>query len=356
MKAADIVKTLWTYLPRETDKFSNFFNPDSVSVSGNLVTVLKTAHGLSDNAVISVTGARVLNPISNIDDSGDDVVFTTTNSCDLTTDWQETVNLTSATDPGIDGDYTIVSVINRTNFSIASFPDTGLTDVVFNEARDLSINGLYNITLIDADTFTYELDSAFAGSIDIEPSSMNINTVRVSGSATYAKAQSNYEEQPTGEFWGFVVLGENNLNKDRYVNTDSIMEQGNQNEWNGLIISPFTFYVFVPCNNSIGGMEPRDECEEARPAIYKSVVGAQFDTGFTHDASSGVSPRRDATQAYKTAYYVHAFEFAQQAQVSTSDTLYTGKTAAFRDVKFDMENTAVDNDKVIASAEIQLDD
>ena len=363
MKSVDIVKTLMAYMPRHTDKFSQVFNPDAVSVSGTTVTVTKTAHGLVDESLISVTNGEIVNPIVSIDDSGDDVVFTTTNNHDFVGgDWldeglpESRANLTSVTDSSIDGDYQITAVPNRKTFAVASFPNTGLTDVILNENKSVGVDGLYNITLIDDDSFIFEIEYDL-GSISVNPSTMEIhNRIRISAAVDYNRAKASYERMPSGYMWGFVVLGDNDINKDRNVNSDAEMEQGNLNEWNGMLLSPFSFYVFVPTFDSISGREARDEIEEARPALFRSLLNAVFDTGFEFDAISGVTPVGDGIQEYKKAFYTHRFQFRQVAQISSEDTLYTPKTSAFRDVTFDYENILTDNGEVLATADVDLDE
>ena len=86
MRASDIITHMWQWLPQFTDSFSDSLTPESVAVSGNTVTVTKTAHGLpEDGCIISVTGAEEEILVDNIDDSGDSVEMTLVAEHDLTT-------------------------------------------------------------------------------------------------------------------------------------------------------------------------------------------------------------------------------------------------------------------------------
>lgn len=357
MKCADIIKQLIENVPKHTDLFSSSFNPDAVSVAGGVVTVTKTAHGLQNNKYISVTGGQIVTSVSNIDDSGDNVVFTTATNHDLTGgEWLESVNITSASTPAVDGDYDLVTVPNRQTFTLASFPDTGVTDLKLNENRSVGVDGLYKITLIDTDNFSFQLADDI-GSVTIKPETMEVqNKVRISGAVSLQRARKSYEQKQDEELWLFVVLGDNDINKDRYVNTDSEMEQGGLNEWNGILLSPFHVYCFIPSQNSISGRISRDLAEDVRPILYSSLLGKAFGTGFTNQAVGNVFPVGDGSEAYAGAYYIHRFTFRQNAQISALDTLYISKNTAFRDVAFDYENTATDNGEVIMSTSVDLDD
>jgi hypothetical protein len=343
-------------LPKHTDAFSEFFNPEAISVAGGVVSVQKTAHGLAVGNLIVVSDAYYLNPVSLIDDSGDNVVMTTANKHDLSPNYQEEVYLTSASAPAIDGWYKLEGVPNSLTFEIATFSQPALTDVVLNECREVGINGLYTVaTAPDADNFTFALSVDPLVTMDIGLGTKINSSTRISGASTIQRCINAYEQQLPSDLWGFVILGDNVINKDRYVTTDVDMEQGGGNDWNGLYISPFSFFVFVPIQDKITGREARDTIEDARPAIFKSLLGASFDTGFEHQAPNSVTPRGDNAHEYRKAYYIHEFSFVQTAQIALADTNQAPQTRSWEKVTFDFINIATDNGEVIASAEIDLD-
>lgn len=364
MKTSDIVLHLMETVTALTDDFSDHFNPTAVSVSGTTVTVTKAAHGITGTeTLISVTDAKIVNSVSNIDDSGTNVVFTTAEKHDLSLKFEidqeenNSVRLASATDPSIDGEYTLVSVPDRETFAIASFPDTALTDVKVIETRDYSVNGLYTATYIDADNFSYELDSALQFDPDILVSEMKVHySLRIRGASSIERVLSNYNHSAPGNLWGYVILDDVVPNKSIYSNTDSDYEQGGGNAWNIIMLSPFSFYAFIPELNTTDGMISRDKAEDIRPWLYSSLCGAEFDSGFTNEADSTTAPRGDsAYSANLKAFYIHQYEFVQNVQVAQSDTLYAGKTKALESIAFDYENIVNDNGKVIVSTIANLD-
>jgi hypothetical protein len=363
MKAQIILSYLASELPKYTDLFTTQSAVENVVVSGSTVTVTKTAHGLSSNSIISITGTEIKTLITNIDDSGDDVEMTTGDDHDLTsgtpqTGDAQTVKLTSLVDPSIDGDYTLSYVPNKYKFNIPTFAEPALADVYLNNNREtFNINGVFdNVTVIDEDNFSYELDFTYTTPPLINISSVVLHgRIRLAGGATIERLLKLYNEQSTGELMGFVVLGQNTTSKSREVDTDDALNQGNQNDWNVLYMSPFTFYVVVPSSEKESGLTARDTCEDIRPSLFSALLGKAFDTGFTSGPMSVVYPVEDGVYAYRKAYYVHEFVFNQTAQVNSSDVPYKVVTRAFRELQFDMIDSFGDTGLVKMESIVNLD-
>jgi hypothetical protein len=358
MKAKDIILHLMEHLPVLTDKFSDYIVPDDMSISGNTVIVTKTAHGLVENQILCVTGSRILNPIASTSEDDTILICNTTGAHDLTQGYQEKVRITSVSTPAIDGDYTLAAVPNRMSFDISGFPLPAPGDLVLEEDRAFSVNGLFPISVIDTDSFSYTLPHTFqAGSEpSIDPSSARLhNQLRISGASSIERAIENYDAQPIDTLWGYVILGDNTTNKDSRARSDAEMEQGNQNEWNGYLRSVFSFFTIETVNKTTG-RSARDVAEEVRPPLFSSLLGVSFPTGFTYQADSAVFPARDGAYEYKKSYYIHEFEFGQVVQIASTDTMQNNKTSAFRNLQIDFENVMTDNGEIIASAEVNLDE
>jgi len=357
MKASDIILHLIQELPKYTDKFSEKFTVDSASISGATVTIGKTAHGLITGNIISVVGGAFLNPISDIDDSGEGVLMTTANSHDLT--GQEAgvyeVYLSSVTDSSVDGLYTLEGTIDRLQFLVPTFPDTGLTDVILSEFREVGIDGLYSVTVINADTFTYELSDDPEVTMDITTDTEIKHSFRISGASTIQRCVSAYEQQTAGKLWGFVVLGENAVSKSRAAQSDIDTEQGGLNYWDAQYLSPFVLYVFSPVAGTTA-LSERDDMEDLRPHLFRSLLGARFDSGFKYSEGTSTIPVSDGVNLYQEKFYVHEFSFQQMSSISQVDTYQGSPTRAWNDLHIDFINTATDNGEVIAAADIKMDE
>jgi hypothetical protein len=221
MKALDIITHLMEHLPRHTDKFTDFFESEGASIAGPVVTITKTAHGLQTGHVVSVTDGAFLNPVASLADVTGGVQVVTTEKHDISYGWQGQVYLTSATDPSVDAWYDVVSVQSNLIFTIASFPDVALTDVVLHEYREVGINGLFAVSVVDVDTFTYTLDTDPGLTLALDSKVKIHNKLRISGASTIERCAKAYEKQSPDDMWGFVILGENAISKSRFANTDS---------------------------------------------------------------------------------------------------------------------------------------
>ena len=365
MKAEYIVLELFKWLPRFTDKFSEYFTPDSVAVVGDTVTINKVSHGLVDGSLISVTDSLVETEIDTITDAGTHIVFKTVTPHDLTlqSGVQKTVNLTSALTPAVDGDYQLVAVPNREEFWLASFPDTGVTDLILNEDRFEQMNDVFNISLIDDGSFSFVVSEALSFDPTIKTSSVKVhNQIRISSGEDISRIARSYEDQSFQELWGFVVLDDVSPSKDRNVaNSDATFNQGGLNEWDVKLISPFNFYVFVPSKESSGvaalnGGRARDLCEELRPPIYRSICGTSIPTGFSAPPDSAVAPEGDGIWQYRKYVYIHQYQFSQVGVVNNSDIQYKPRTVAFRDVTINYLDVFNSNDNVLMTADISLDE
>jgi len=357
MQAKEIILHLRENLPRFSDLFSVYVAPEAIVIAGNLVTVTKTAHGLANKHLLTVTHARVANPIDTVSGDATEAFLVTQDPHDLTEGYQSTARLESASTPAVNNDYELLSVPGRNDLSVKGLTVPAPGDLTLKEDREVGINGLFEIAWIDDDNFSYVIPWDFSGGapvIDV-PNTRLHTAVRVSGASEVERIIEAYDAQPPDDMWAFVVLGDTNINKDRYVNTDADMEQGGTNTWNGLLMSPFSVYTFAPVEK-ITGRYARDLNEDTRPALYSSLLGATFYTGFTHEADSGVYPQGDGKHEYKKAYYIHNFEFSQVAQIANSDTLLASPTSAWRDLKFDYINIMTDNGEIIVSTEVDLDE
>lgn len=363
MKCRDVILHLMRWLPEYTGLFSEYIQPLTVNVTGTLVTMtFSTDHGLANNSIVTIKDALVENQISSIVDSGSGIVFTTTLDHDITFGQTENVYLSSATDPGINGFYDIVRSDNRRTFVLDSFPDVGLSDVILSEPLTYrNINGTYNITVTATNQFIITLSESFPVDPVINVPSVNVlSSIRISGGSSLPRLIKSYDEQNVNELWGFVVLGNSTVSKDRNVEDDPVLQQGNLNDWGILLMQDFTFFVFIPTKNSSGfvnttGRSSRDIAEDIRAPLYKALLGTEFDTGLYNSPSSSTVPVGDGLQQDLDAYIIHAFQFQQVAYVSTEDLGDKEQNVSLRDIDIEYTNYFGDNDNVIMTAAINTD-
>jgi len=358
MKTADIIAALMERVPQFTDLFSDSFTPETVTVAGSLVTIKKTKHGLADGKIITLSNAVTLTPVVNIE-SGGDAGWTrieTATPHDATEEYSTHVVLSSASDQTVAGSYPILSVDTRTEIIFTGSIDDTLDDVFLHENREYSVNGIFRISRIDDDHFSVNLPYTLGPQTVILPSALKVHhRVRISGGAEITRLIENYEKQAMNALWAFVVLDDAQINKDRNTRSDAELEQGGGNEWSALLLSPFSVYVFIPCENEITGRAARDTAEDVRPILYKSIVGMAFDSGFVMSPDSKVFPRGDQLTAYMKAFYVHRFMFAQIPIITGNDTARASKTVPLQSVQFDFLKTEIDTVGVMISGLVEID-
>lgn len=362
MKCSEIVTHLMRYLPRLTDYFSEYRAPSSVSVSGDTVTINMPSHGLIDGQPVCVSNSAVRNLVSNMSTVSDGVTMTTAVMHNLTNGWYQssTVELRSVSAPSIDGTYNIVRVDSNGSFTIDSFPDTGLVDVYVYEPIDYGIDGLFNITRLSDDSFSYTLDFgediAPGFTLDVVASTVRVHTeLRITGTNDIQRALKSYEKAGADKLWLYVELGGFFPSKSNRAQTDATNEQPGAPTWMLPLTQPFGVYAVIPCNETTG-RRARDLFEESiRYSIYKSLFGAKFESGLSAPLLSAVTPEEDGDPIYNVAYYVHNLNFSQTARITNDDRLFSDRTTPFRSIDIDFYSEDLDNDNVIMEMSADLD-
>lgn len=360
MKASDIIKQLRAVAPRHTDKFSSTLSVTTLSRSGATVSVLSAGHGLVTGNYVTVKGAYEQNPVSIVSTDGVATV-TTTNNHDLTEigayagkvyDFNKAI-ITGAAETDYNGTFNVVSASNRKTFTYnvsgsPASPATGSPTLL-----QAAYNGRHQVTVTDVDNFTYTIATTPAtpavGTITAE------KEARVSGALSPERALQGYTAQVDGELWAFVVVGDVTISKDRSIFSDATNTQSQQDEWRQRLIEPFSVFVFIPATSSISARITRDEIEDIRPILYKSLLGVKFPTTLTDETWSMVTADGDryAGEVSNGAAYVHEFRFERVVDLVYADTVQDEDTKAFRDFNID---SLFDEGTGRIDSDIDLDD
>lgn len=361
MKCNEIVEHLWRYLPRVSDSFTDYRNPDSVSVLGSTVTVTMGSHNLKDGQPVCISHSAVQNLVVGNLVTAEYVRLTTQNPHNLSTGWYQsgTVNLSSESTPSINGTYNVVSVDNAYQFSVEYFSFACPVDMHVDEPIDYGIDGIYNISKISDSQFSFQLD--FDETIEddftlsILPSSVRVHThMRISGTNDIRRALKSYEKTPPTKMWLFVELGQFFPSKSNRAQTDATSEQPGFATWSIPLHQPFTLYTVIPCSETTG-RKGRDLAEDERFNIYKSICGAKFSSGLSSGVISAVTPESDGDSIYNVEYYVHSFVFSQTSRVTNNDRLFSDRTTPFRHVAIDFYHEDTENNNVIMELSADLD-
>lgn len=346
---------------------SNLFTDDialtSLTFSGGLVTATTTAaHGKSTGDKVSVISA--INPIviSTMTRSGTVGSAETASDNDLSLSTPDirngkTVTLSGAAEGEFNGTFILLSVVNRRNFTfvmVDSGPTTATGSPVIEDGSQLpGFNGRHAITVTGATIFTYPVTQALASAAIGTP--VIKAEARVSGAITLERAIDSYTSQNSNELWAFVIIGDVIASKNRSVNSDMTDTLTSTNGWKQRITQPFTVYIFSPATSSLSGRDIRDSMEDVSLALFKSLLGAKFPTGYFASEQFVTTFVNHGFNDYNTAYYVHEFNFEMAADITFDDTIGYGIDVAFRDVDLSItsdQGTGIDP----ATANVNLDE
>jgi hypothetical protein len=316
----------------------------SLTRSGSTVTAVTAApHNLNTGDKALIKGAVELNPIASLVFADGIASAITQNAHDLTEPsrnmirFGNTQSFNFADVSGADqAEYNInalVSVVpNRQNFS---YPVTGSPASPATGSPALKqeggYNGLFSITVIDPITFTYQISTT-----PVSPAGGTIfaqTGLRISSAVSAARMIRSYTEQPTDDYWLFVILGDVNISKDRSVLTDAASENSVQNEYRDRLIEPFRLFVLAPGVTAYSGRVFQDAMEDIRGFIYNSMVGFIFGSALAESPWCKTSPLGDrfAEDIATDAVYIHEFSFQRVVDVTYPDTIGIPDSRAFRD-------------------------
>lgn len=340
MKATDIIKQLQAVLPSVTDLFTGKIAISSLSYAAGIVTAVAPRHGLTTGKYANIVGATNPIAIDSITRVGTVATVVTLSDHDLTLgpidikNGGKTVDLTGATEAEFNGSFTLASVLNRRTFTI-TVADAGATaatgsPLLQNGSVPPGFNGRYPVTVIDPDTFTYPVSQVLfataGGAPFVKPDA------RISGAASVDRAVNAYSKQNANDLWAFVVLGDVIASKNRETRSDMTDTMTRRTAWKQRMTQPFTVFVFVGTKDDRGGLTARDLMEDVSVALFKSLLGVKFDTGYFASNQYATTFINHGFSEYSTAFYVHEFNFELAADITFDDTVGYDFDTAFRDI------------------------
>lgn len=352
MKAIDICKQLGSILPRLTDGFSNTIDIESITVSGTTATCTTALpHKLKDKDTVAITGAEA--PVQ-IDTSsftrvGSSATFNTLQDHDFTLSERDKINggktltISGATEEEFNGEFQIARVVNRREL-IISVQDSGATSIsgapLVNNANGGLFNGLQTVKNSQPRSFEYTLEKEYPLSAIVDNAKLQ-TSLRIYPVLDVEQFISDvYTKQGLGDDILAVQLGDVVNSKSRSELTDASTSAVGEYSFTPTLIQPFAIYVIMNITDQLTGSEARDKVEgEYIPAIFRSVLRAKFDTGFTYNqykaTFTGHGVFGFASTELNKAVYIHEIAFEQLATIDkVADTYQSEDNVAFRDVAF----------------------
>jgi len=348
MRASEVIQRLQRELPKLTNLFTTQFSIISLTRSGSTITaVTATDHNLVDDQQVLITGATELNPITNLTFLDGIASAVTFNPHDLTVPSSKQIKednlfgfnkafVSGAVETEFNGTFTILSAVNRKNFTypVTGTPSSPATGIIILE-QDFGYNGRFPVTVLSSTSFSYEITTtpvSPAGGIIIGHS-----PARISGALELERIVRSYTKKVPDELWAFVVLGDVTASRNRAILSDAVNESSQGDEYRNRLIEPFSVYVFIPAVQFLSAREVRDDIEDIRTFIYKSVLGFVFSTGLNDEPWSQTTPLGDrfVKEGSTEAFYIHEFSFERVIDVTLPDAKDPDLNSAFRDMDLD---------------------
>jgi hypothetical protein len=338
MLVRDVVNQLRLILPQYTDLFSDVIEVESINAYENIVYFITTTpHGLQDGNKVSLNKLKAITFITDLL-SQEGFIFTFASAeHDLTLNSPDHINVSFGgfTDPAWNDTFKLIDVQNRQKFSIQSSNSSPILtgNEYLLEDRIDGIRGDYEIIVIDSITFSISGDFT-TGTYTAANIASNI---RIAGSRSLERfANDHYTRQSVDDkLWGVVESHQAVISKNRSTFSDATATFPAGTDMRLRIIDGFTFSVVVRIVNEIAAVQAIDVCRGLRPAIYKSLFGTKFDSGFMNSEeflTIPVGDREAILTQHNNAYYIHSFDFEVQMDITIDDAVEPRNTRAFRDI------------------------
>ena len=360
MKIKPLISIFQQIIPKFSDKFSDNFAVSSGNIVSGLVTLTTSeAHNLKNNEYIAVydsflpvkiTSFIIADNVAIIETSSDHGLSLSMNYKDQTTNL--TVDLQQFTDTALNGTFSLLSVPNRTKFTIyITLADGTYTanGYIINYANNI-INGVHQVTVIDDTNFSYQLGDTSI-SVDIYGSPFISSKYRISGANDIIRANASYTKQTAGKYWLFITYGSSTTSKDRNILNDSTNTMTSHSEYRLRLIEDFDINIFVPVANQLTALDARDNIEDAKIAIFKTILRFRQIQEYNADEGYQYTYINDFQVEANDAYIIHGYKFGTVYDITIGDTAKYGEFSPFRDLDLSIQ---INNDNINNS--INLDE
>ncbi len=177
MILTSFVNYLKNDVPRHTNAFTDQLSISSISATSNVVTVVtSTPHKLTTGHYVTLTGAKRFRSVSAITRVGNLVTLTTVGQHNYTQGYNrhQYVTVKGATQTAYNGTFLVKGILSGTRITYEipttdPMPVTPATGTITIDEERRSINGSYQVTVINGTTFTFTSLNAASDTISGTP-------------------------------------------------------------------------------------------------------------------------------------------------------------------------------------------
>lgn len=350
MRITPLVLHAAARLPALTSLFSDPLAVSSMVVTTGQKVVLTTpsAHGypVDSYQALSIVDADSPNPITAATQSGGDWVFTTLYPHDLTmrngsvSNWNLFAKLGGFTSDVMSGLLQLVDVPSANSFRVkpSEYVETiTLTGTeVLLERLENGIIGWHRMKAASTTTLEFDTPAEITRTYAVANPRV-VTNIRVAGSLSLQVAMDQYvrgytengttqDSQAINQAWLFICPPPSvALSKDRQAQGDGVAEITPTSEYRQLLLDGFHVYVFLPAEQSGGGVACSDlACGEVFSAILRTFHGLVLPRRELYQADTFVCLMVEHGQAlgdYNKATYVHGYVFQAPAYLTQLDAI-----------------------------------
>ena len=358
MKLKPLIQLFQRTLPKHTDFFSDTINISSGSIVNGLVTMTTTdVHKFTTNnyivvnnayAAISISSFVVLNGIATCKTNSDNGINMAMNYKDNTKNLE--VDLIGFDDASLNGTFKLLSVPNKQCFTIKTTVANGTYisgGSIIRYSGEL-ISGLRQITVVDVNTFTYQLTNTSITSL-IYGTPKVYGDTRISGANDIVRANKAYSKQLQSKYWLYITYGSSTASKDRNILNDSGSMFGGGDDFRIRDIQDFDVNIFVPIANDLTGLTARDNIEDIKKAIFKTILRFPQLKEFSNNDNFVYTYVNDFEVIANDAYIVHGFKFSTSYDITFDDTSQEDTYTPFRsiDISLNIGDTIINNEIIL---------
>lgn len=336
-------------VPALTTLFSDPFAVTSMAVvqSGTVTLTTPRPHGLpvGSSQALCIVDSAAPNAITSATNAGNgNWTFGLAAEHDLSdptvNTWNLAVNLTGFTNALFNAEVQLVGTPDTQTITVK--PSMGVMSVTLTGSEALmerledGIIGWHKMTVASPTTLTFPCPAGVARSYTVANPGV-VGAPRIAGAVDlqtaisqyergYVANQSNQDATAIHQAWMFICPAPTvALSKDRMAQGDAIAEVTPASDFRQLITDGFTVYVFIPAEDSSGGITCSDLANgEILSAVLRTFHGLVLPRAELFQANTFVAlmvEHGGGLGVYNKATYVHGYMFQAPAYLTQWDSI-----------------------------------
>lgn len=345
-----IMTQLMEYLPKLTDIFcdNTIVIGEVVAGSPQKLNVNLTSHGLTTGQYVVLSNSLIQNAIIGVSQYtsplGDNVLRFETNVphdmiCNKTLGDIDTASMVGFSDTGLNGDFVLYDVSDRTHFDIIypTLPTLAATEYLQVYIQN-GLDGIWAVIKDDDDNFHIKLTGAMFIDPQTVPRLKLSTNFRIWPAFDWNEAKQIYTGGiVSGKAAMFIIMGDCRASKDINIQSDARATYAQGNEQRIKMINTFSLNVIQPTTGSLSGAEAIELAwNDILLLLVKVVSGINFEVTRNNEYITTLIDH--GAGEYNKAFYMHSYTWEYVYEISNVETFINNfsKSVALRDIYFSL--------------------